>query len=425
MARNVWKTKEGSTMKVAGLVAEYNPFHNGHVHHLSETRRLSGADYVVVVMSGNYVQRGTPAVIDKYERARMALHGGADLVLELPALFSTASAEVFANAAVSLLYQLGVVDAMGFGAEYTDLPTLKRIAEVLNHEPESLSRDLRDALRAGVNYPTAREMALNSYFGDEIENLDDILEKPNNILAIEYLRAIDRLSAPIRPIAVKRWHTDHNSEQVYENVASATALRSMIYETDSAIERITPFVPAYTAREFALKLNICTPVRSGDYSELLQYRLFQERGHLHEYMDFSPELGDRVNNILPCCYSFREWAEALKSKTYTHTRVNRALMHLILGMKEEDLRSYQEDDYCLYARVLGFRKEAVPLLSEISRNTALPIITKMADAPKQLDERALKLLRFDLYGTDIYRTIVYNKFGTSLKDDYRAGIIKV
>ena len=135
-------------MKVAGLVAEYNPFHNGHVHHLSETRRLSGADYVVVVMSGNYVQRGTPAVIDKYERARMALHGGADLVLELPALFSTASAEVFANAAVSLLYQLGVVDAMGFGAEYTDLPTLKRIAEVLNHEPESLSRDIRDALRA-------------------------------------------------------------------------------------------------------------------------------------------------------------------------------------------------------------------------------------------------------------------------------------
>ncbi|MBP5294504.1 MAG: nucleotidyltransferase family protein, partial [Lachnospiraceae bacterium] len=121
----------------------------------------------------------------------------------------------------------------------------------------------------------------------------------------------------------------------------------------------------------------------------------------------------------------REWAEALKSKTYTHTRVNRALMHLILGMKEEDLKSYQEDDYCMYARVLGFRKDAVALLSEITKNTALPIITKMADAPKQLDKRALRLLGFDIYGSDIYRTIVYNKFGTSLKDDYRAGIIKV
>ncbi|MBQ6541093.1 MAG: nucleotidyltransferase [Lachnospiraceae bacterium] len=412
-------------MKVAGLVAEYNPFHNGHVHHLSETRRLSGADFVVVVMSGDYVQRGTPAVIDKYERARMALQGGADLVLELPSLFATASAEVFATASVSLLYQLGVVDSIGFGAEYTDLGTLKKIANVLNHEPDSLQRDLRDALRSGLNYPSARALALGSYFGDAIENLDEILDKPNNILAIEYLRAIERLGTSLTPLAVKRWHTDHNSDKVYDNVASATALRSMIYEEDGGIERITPFVPAYTAREFALKLNICTPVRSGDYSELLQYRLFMERDHLQEYMDFSPELGDRVNNILPCCYSFREWAEALKSKTYTHTRVNRALMHLILGMKEEDLKSYQEDDYCMYARVLGFRKDAVALLSEITKNTALPIITKMADAPKQLDKRALKLLGFDIYGSDVYRTIVYNKFGTSLKDDYRAGIIKV
>ena len=386
-------------MKVAGLVAEYNPFHNGHVHHLSETRRLSGADFVVVVMSGNYVQRGTPAVIDKYERARMALQGGADLVLELPSLFATASAEVFATASVSLLYQLGVVDSIGFGAEYTDLGTLKKIANVLNHEPDSLQRDLRDALRSGLNYPSARALALGSYFGDEIENLDEILDKPNNILAIEYLRAIERLGTSLTPLAVKRWHTDHNSDKVYDNVASATALRSMIYEEDGGIERITPFVPAYTAREFALKLNICTPVRSGDYSELLQYRLFMERDHLQEYMDFSPELGDRVNNILPCCYSFREWAVALKS--------------------------YHEDDYCMYARVLGFRKNAVALLSEITKNTALPIITKMADAPKQLDKRALKLLGFDIYGSDVYRTIVYNKFGTSLKDDYRAGIIKV
>ena len=147
-------------MKVAGLVAEYNPFHNGHVHHLSETRRLSGADFVVVVMSGNYVQRGTPAVIDKYERARMALQGGADLVLELPSLFATPSAEVFATASVSLLYQLGVVDSIGFGAEYTDLGTLKKIANVLNHEPDSLQRDLRDALRSGLNYPSARALAL-------------------------------------------------------------------------------------------------------------------------------------------------------------------------------------------------------------------------------------------------------------------------
>ena len=188
-------------MKVAGLVAEYNPFHNGHVHHLAETRRIPDADYVVAVMSGNYVQRGTPAVIDKYERARMALMGGADLVLELPSLFATASAEVFATAAVSLLYQLGVVDTITFGAEYTDLDTLRKIAMVLNHEPESLQRDLRDALRTGVNYPSARAQALSSYFGDEIANLDEILDKPNNILGIEYLRAIERLGTSLRPIA--------------------------------------------------------------------------------------------------------------------------------------------------------------------------------------------------------------------------------
>ncbi|MBP5254147.1 MAG: nucleotidyltransferase, partial [Lachnospiraceae bacterium] len=366
-------------MKICGLIAEYNPFHNGHLHHIEQARALTGCDYLVVVMSGYYVQRGTPAVIDKYARTRMALNGGADLVIELPTLFSTASAETFATAAVSLLYQLGCVDAICFGTEAGDLTALQKIAQVLNHEPESFQEDLRDGLKMGLNFAKARSVALENYFGGEIDRLDELIETPNNILGIEYLRAIDRLNAGITPYTVKRWATDYHSVRVYEDTASATALRYMLYEED-AIDRITPYVPAFITREFALKLGISTPVRADDFSMILQDRLLMHRDHLTDFLDFSSDLADRVNNILPDAYTFKEWASALKSKAYTRTRINRALLHVILNIREEDLEAYRDEDYCMYARILGFREAASPLLTKINRSTALPMIGKMSGA---------------------------------------------
>ena len=410
-------------MKICGLITEYNPFHNGHIHHMKEARELTGADYLVVVMSGNFVQRGTPAIIDKYERARMALDGGADLILDRPTLFSTASAEVFATSAVNLLNQLGCVEYLCFGTELGTLEPLNMIADVLNREPRDFSEDIRAMIHTGMNYPAARSMALENYFSGRIDNLSTILESPNNILGIEYLRALKRLGSHMKPFTIRRWATEYHGHTTYEDVASATALRNMLYEEDG-LQRITPFVTPYTAREFALQYGISTPVRANDFSQILQYRLETEKEHLTDYYDFSQDLADRVNNLLPDVYIFKEWAQALKTKTYTRTRINRALLHLILNIREEDILPYREEDYCMYAKILGFRSTALPLLSEIKENTALPIISKMADARNMLTPLAMKLLKFDVDSTNIFRNIVYQKFGTLLRDEYTAGIIK-
>ena len=412
-------------MKICGLVTEYNPFHNGHIHHMQEARRLTGCDYLVVAMSGNFVQRGTPAVIDKYERTRMALDGGADLVLEIPVLFSTASAETFATAAVSLLNQLGCIDTILFGTEAGELSVLQELAEVLNEEPRNFREYLQDGLRAGMSFPAARAQALDFCLGDRIENLPEILESPNNILGIEYLRALHRLDSSIQPMTIHRWKTRHNDPDTeFTDVASATALRDMLYDEDGGVEKIVPYVTPYTAREFAMKYGVCTPIRADDFSLILQYKLMNETERLTEYQDFAPELVDRVKNLLPDCYTFKEWSAALKTKAFTHTRINRALIHTILGIKTTDLQEYEDEDFCMYARILGFRASATPMLSEIRQNTNLPMISKMADARNILTPKAMKLLMMDVRTSDIFRSAVYNKFGTLLKDDYTAGIIK-
>ena len=265
---------------------------------------------------------------------------------------------------------------------------------------------------------------MSCYFNDEIPELTEILEKPNNILGIEYLRALDRFQSSIVPYTIKRWKTEHDSTETNDNVASATTLRNMLYEEDG-VERITPYVTPFTAREFALKFGFCTPVRANDFSQLLQYKLMTEKDHLTDYLDFAPELKERVINILPEIYTFKEWAESLKTKSFTRTRINRALLHLLLNIRESDLKDYIDEDYCMYMRILGFRRESIPLLSEIKQNTNLPMISKMADAKNFLSPKALRLLQFDIDATDLYRNVVYQKFRTQLKDDYTAGLIKL
>ncbi|MBR4769137.1 MAG: nucleotidyltransferase family protein [Lachnospiraceae bacterium] len=263
-------------MKICGLITEYNPFHNGHVHHMKEAREKTGADYLVVVMSGDFVQRGAPAIIDQYQRTKMALDGGADLVLQLPAPFSTSSAEIFSKAAVNLLHQLGCVDAIAFGAERGSagdngsVEDLKKIAEVLNSEPYEFKQDLREYIKTGFNYPTARAMALEDYFEGGIEDLQDLLEKPNNILAIEYLRALDKLRSSMKPYLIKRWKTDYHSEQLYQDVASATAVRKLLYQ-GKEIDAIAPYVTPMVRDIFDAEYGKSTPVRVNDFSAILQY----------------------------------------------------------------------------------------------------------------------------------------------------------
>lgn len=410
-------------MKICGLITEYDPFHNGHVHHIEEARKATGADYVIAVMSGNFVQRGTPAIIDKYSRTRMALYGGADLVLELPTLFATSGAEVFAFAAVSLLHQLGAVDYLCFGTEDGELESLERIAGVLYKEPASVGKIIRESVKTGMTYPAARALALETYFKDEIPGLSELLEKPNNILGIEYLKAIKTLNSDLKPVVIKRWKTDYHSDKLYEDVASATALRKII-TTDDSPEGVIPFVPTETAKEISVHFHETTPIVADDFSEILQYALTEHQNELKDVLDFSPDLQERVKNLLPQIFSFEEWVDLLKTKAYTRTRISRALLHVILGIRKEDLNDYKDEDYCMYARVLGFKKDKAGVLTALKKHTALPIITKMADADTILNEKGLRLLNVDVRAADLYRSAVYFKYHTPIRDEFTMGIIK-
>lgn len=418
-------------MKTAGIIAEYNPFHKGHEYHISRTREITGADYCIVVMSGDFVQRGTPAVIDKYSRTRMALEGGADLVLELPVPFATASAQIFAHAGVTLLNRLGCVDSLCFGSESASLPLLSQIAVILNDEPEEYRSYLQEAVRSGKSYPRAVYEAVthfllvnireSSSMIQEVNQIASQLASPNNILGIEYLRALQKTGSPICPFAIQRKGDSYHAQELSDELSSASAIRNWS-EKASDIYGIRPYVPEKTFALLQQYFHHTFPVTEDDFSPVLNYVLTLSP-HPETAADMTPELTDRIRKVLDQPRTFRELAEALKSKNITRARINRALLHTILGITKEDMNLYHAHDYCSYARILGFRESAAPLLHHIKQNSSIPIITKLADADSLLDDTGRNILSHEITASALYRQTVYHKFGELLPDEYRAGII--
>ena len=219
-------------MKIVGLITEYNPFHNGHLYHIKESLRVTGADAAVVVMSGDYVQRGTPAIMPKRIRAEMALMCGAGAVFELPVCYATGSAELFALGSVSLLESLGIVDSICFGSECNDLPILEQLAELLLEEPEAYQILLKDYLKQGMSFPRARQEAILSYTEDP--RFAEILRNPNNILGIEYLKAIKKLGSRMEPYTIARRGAQYHDEELDSDYSSATAIRSLLAYSSSS-----------------------------------------------------------------------------------------------------------------------------------------------------------------------------------------------
>ena len=217
-------------MNICGIVAEYNPFHNGHVYHIEETKKITECDGIVAIMSGNFIQRGVPALFDKWTRTKMALKNGVDLVIELPSYYATSSAEYFAQGSVALLDGLGVVKNISFGSNTTDIDALKRIANVLYLEPENYKKLLQSELKRGVSYPIARSNALKNFLKKEYDAkyIADILLDSNNILGIEYLKALLYSNSQIKPVVVERKGSTYNSTEVIDNICSATAIRELL-----------------------------------------------------------------------------------------------------------------------------------------------------------------------------------------------------
>ncbi|MCM1267539.1 MAG: nucleotidyltransferase [Bacteroidales bacterium] len=396
-------------MKTVGIIAEYNPFHNGHAYHIRKAKELTGADYCIVVMSGDFVQRGTPALMDKHLRTSCALANGADLVLELPVCYAVSSAEYFARGAAALLDRLGVVDSLCFGSECGDIDILMQFAKELLHETPVFKRELSRSLRMGHSYPQARNAALEASAPHLTAHLN-ALSTPNNILGIEYCKAILSAESRIAPCTIKRAGGSYHDNSLESDFCSAQAIRESLQQPkipDSVIRQ----VPASANKIAAQAYMKSYPIFANDISPLVHYSLLSgEAAGFTGYPDIDKELSDRIRKKLPKYHDFESFCELLKSKNRTYVRISRSLLHILLDIRKEDFDRYQTEGPVFYARILGFRENAAPLLSALKEKSQIPLLSKLADAEKQLAPTALSMLEKDIYASHVYQSIVRHKF---------------
>ena len=464
-------------MKTVGIIAEYDPLHCGHAYHLKKARELSGADYVIAVMSPDFTQRGEPALIDKWIRGRMALDAGADLVLELPVRSAAGSAEFFAGGGVRLLDSLGCVDALSFGCEEADKFELLRQAArfFAGKEPEAYQTVLRNKLREGVSFPRARAQAFvslheagraglaapgraaraasdgglssggtasdyglssgNAPYADFTpDEVMDSLARPNNILAIEYMKAAIRLGSPMKMIPVKRLGDYHQGQafasagssdsrdnlQDADNVqasnrqvppggfSSASAIRTALLEHNMILpERYVSQLPSSSLALLSDELKCGRWVVPGDLDLLLHHELLDMRGRLQEFADIDEDLSNRIDKYLNQYTGFMQFAALIQSKQYTLARIRRSLLHVLLRIRKDEKPA-------LCARVLGFRKTAQPLLRQISAHSLVPLSTGIpfSDIPNE-----------DIYASHLWEMIVTNKTGRGLRHERQRQII--
>ena len=413
-------------MKTVGLITEYNPFHNGHAYHIEKAKMLTGADRVIVVMSGDFVQRGAPAVMPKHLRAESALLSGASLILELPVCFATGSAEYFAQGAISLLNQLGCIDSICFGSECGDLHLLKEIAQLLADEPIEYQAALKQALKEGASFPAARQEALNIYS----DKYSEILASPNNILGIEYLKALAKIHSKIEPFTIKRIGAGYHDMDIDGQFSSATAIRSDIYQladVNSSSEsipltHIQTQVPSSCHELMKKNYQIRYPIKSDDFSLLLKAKLLSETaGSLSHYLDISPELANRILRLRNDYLSFEQFCDLLKTKELTRSRISRSFIHVLLGITNDWLTAMKAP--ASYARILGFRRDHADLLGILKRTSDIPLITSPARAV--LADTAYQMLELDIYASDLYESVITDLYGTPFHNELTKQIIKI
>ncbi|MDP4144705.1 MAG: nucleotidyltransferase [Bacillota bacterium] len=398
-------------MNISSIIAEYNPLHKGHEYHINETKSLTKCDGIICVMSGNFVQRGEPAILDKWSRTRMALSSGIDLVIELPAVYSLSSAEFFSFGSVSLLDNLGVVDSLCFGSESGKIDNLMKVAKLLQNEPVEYKIYLKEYLNLGDSFPKAREKALNKYLCNKTEsdflNISDLLKTSNNILGIEYCKSLIKLNSKITPFTVKRMGSHYNSTELSNIFSSATAIRKNIGEFKNlhlVKEHVSP--STYNILEETAANN--NFVFSDKMLNFLKYKIFTKKSDLERIPDVKEGLHNKITKHLSADNDYYEIVNSIKSKRYTHTRISRILTQLFCGFEDFNIEAMRRLS-CPYARVLGFNKVGLQILKQIKQHTKIPVYTKL---PKQL---------CDTLVLDINCTKYYSLLNSNINpmDDYK------
>ncbi len=391
--------------KILAIICEYNPFHNGHLYQLNESIQQVNPDYVIAIMSGNFVQRGNTALINKWARAEMALKSGVDMVIELPTIYSISSAENFAYGAVSILNSLKCDTYLSFGSECGNLDILTQFAEVLIKEPPEYVTMLNHELSKGISFPKARENALHLYMND-IRNSANVLAGSNNILAIEYIKQIIRTGNKITPITVKRIESDYNSKIPGENIASATAIRELLLKRKS-IKKLVP-ATSYSILKDELGSGRFVLDISQFESEIIYKLRCMNIEQISEIQDVTEGLEFKIKEAANSCNKLNDLIVMIKSKRYTLTRINRILLYVLLGITKQDYAGL--DKTTPYVRVLGVNNNGKVLLSRLHKsNKKLKVITSVKQFMDENTNKTLKsMLEKDIFATNIY-TLKYQK----------------
>lgn len=416
-------------MKAVGLVTEYNPFHNGHLYHLNKAIELTGADVSIAVMSGDFVQRGEPAILDKYARASMALNSGVNLIVELPVNYAVSSAESFADGAVKVLHYIKA-DSIAFGSESGDIDRLLRVAHILCDNEEMLYKEISKYTSSGMSYAAARQKV--------VELLTDadtaaVLSSSNNILAVEYMKAIIKHNYDIKPYTVQRQGDGYNDKDICSEYASATALREKLNKIN-----VAEYMPEKAGLILSSNTNYIYPddITGALFTRLLDTLLvsgYDKNNFIEnvmQYPDVSKEIAgrlykvtmDTITRTIPqgqkskdsAAFSFGGMCEKIKTKEVTLSRIKRALIRITLGLDNKHMEKY---DSSPYIRVLGFDKKGQEYLSYIRKTVEVPLITKTADYKEMLLD--------DIHAANIYNTLVAGKYGVKELGDFVRGPVRV
>lgn len=392
---------------VLAIIGEYNPFHNGHLYHLNESKAKVGATYTIAIMSGNFVQRGNASIVDKWTKTKMALLNGIDLVIELPCIYSISSAENFAMGAIKILNSLKIIDRISFGVEAEDIEVLKKFADILTDEPAEFKSLLSHELSKGVSFPKARENALLMYLND-IRKYANVLSSPNNILAIEYLKAMNITNSSITPVAVKRIGPGYNSRMIVDEYASATSIRELAQSRNFyALDKLMPKISYDILSDEIKKGHYVSGIEKFEKEIMFTLRNMTV-SEIANLPDVSEGLENSIKNAANSCNNLAEFMNLVKSKRYTTTRLQRVLLYALLGITKEDMENSKKIEEP-YVRVLGFNEKGQTLLSEIcNNNRKLNVVTSVKHFTTTCrNKKLLMMMEKDIQATNTY-TLEYD-----------------
>ena len=408
-------------MNLLGLIVEYNPFHNGHKYHLEKSKEITNATHTVAIMSGSFLQRGEPALFDKYTRAEMAVKNGVDLVIELPTLYACQSAEIFSHGAVATLNSLNCVNSLCFGSEEGNIDILQTISEILVKEPSDFKTTLKNFLDEGIVFPVARSKALYEYIKNNHllelseDELQQVLNSSNNILGIEYIKSLIKLNSSIKPYTITRIASKYNSTDIESNICSATAIRNFLKD-NTDLKLIENVVPLHTFNEINHKINTnFNPVFDYMFYDLLSSTIIRDVDNLTKYFEVNEGIENKIYSNVFTSKNLEELINSTKSKRYTMTKIKRTLNNILLGINRDDVIKVKDLDRVPYIRILAFNNKGREIIKKIKTSSDIEIITKFSKISHVDDPIFDTLIKYDLKSSNMYNLIYYKNNRNLLK----------